>query len=190
MKNAKSKYTHYVKDKMWTKTKNFKDVKKESDIVILNSKIDCLEALLARTTGGNHNSSSDTNSNNTNSARSGCKITAPKQGEPWTKTVNGKVFNFCEFHNFWTTQHKSNNCHNGLKLQKQLTQCGDPQLEINLATTENDWPHSFRVLFAPGLSLKDGTTVDISDVLDDDEIISNVATTDQNTHISTVNSVN
>ena len=53
MKNAKSKYTHYVKDNMWTKSKIIKDIKKDLEIVALNSKIHCLEVLLVKTTGGN-----------------------------------------------------------------------------------------------------------------------------------------
>ena len=35
MKNAKSKYTNYVKDKLWKKVPTLAGVKKESDIVAL-----------------------------------------------------------------------------------------------------------------------------------------------------------
>ena len=50
MKNTKLKYANYEQDKLWKETTTMTNIKKESDIVALNSKIDCLEALLAKST--------------------------------------------------------------------------------------------------------------------------------------------
>ena len=77
MKNAKAKYNHYVQNKLWLKTKTMTDIKKETDIVVLTTKIDQLEALLAQSAAP----STSTSSNNTNSC-SGWKITTPNKGEP------------------------------------------------------------------------------------------------------------
>lgn len=70
MKNAKSKHTHYVKDKMWTTKNTIKDVKKESEIVALNSKIKWLEALLTNTNGDNPNFHTNSKQNNQDNLQS------------------------------------------------------------------------------------------------------------------------
>ena len=51
---------------MQTKTKTIIDVKKESDIVDLNTKIDCLKALSTQTIGGHSNTHNKSNSKNQN----------------------------------------------------------------------------------------------------------------------------
>ena len=137
MKNAKSKYNHYVQDKLWNKTKMMTDIKKETDIVALTSKIDRLEALLAKSSSGSFESRSSstagTNSNN-HSSRTGWKITAPQKGEPWSKTVNGKFFHWCKYHNFWTSQHNSNNCRKGEQERTKSAAPSGPSLELNVAS--------------------------------------------------------
>ena len=185
MKNAKSKYIHYVKDKMWKKSKTIEDVKKESDIVALTSKIDRLEALLARSSESNSNSQSS--SSNQNNSRSGWKVTGPKQGEPWTKTVNGKQFHWCKYHNFWTTQHNSKNCRKGLKLQENASSGDNAQLEINLATTEYDLPDSLRVLFTPGVSDNTGSDIPMDSLVEDnilDDLVCSDSTHNTNTLVN------
>ena len=141
MKNAKSKYNHYVQDKLWNKTKTMSDIKKETDIVALTSKIDRLEALLTKASSANSDSRSTPNYNsvsNSNGSRSGWKITAPLKGEPWSKTVNGKTFHWCKYHNFWTTQHNSNNCRKGEKERNQSNSANEPSLELNVASIGNE----------------------------------------------------
>ena len=131
MKNAKSKYNHYVQDKLWNKTKTMTDIKKETSIVALTSKIDCLEALLSKVSNNCPDSrhfSAPTSNSNSNSSRSGWKITAPQKGEPWSKTVNGKLFHWCKYHNLWTIQHNSNNCCKGEKERNQLNPTTEPSL--------------------------------------------------------------
>ena len=140
---------------MWTKTKTIEDVKKETDIVALNSKIDHLEALLAKGSNENSTTQKGFTSNNKSREHSSWKITAPKQGEPWSKVVNGKTFNWCKFHNFWSTQHNTKNCRKGLKIQGGTNSNQNPQLEINLAATDYDLPDSMRVLFTPVLRYMD-----------------------------------
>ena len=93
----------------------------------LNSKIDWLEAVLAKTNGNQ-----DSKPNNQNNSRSGWKITVPKQGEPWTKTVNGKESHWCKFHNFGITQHNLKNCRKGLKLQEDKSANSEPNLRLIL----------------------------------------------------------
>ena len=137
MKNAKAKYNHYTQDKLWLKTKTMTDIKKETDIVALTSKIDRLEALLAQSAASTSTSaptSQNSTSSNTSNSRSGWKITAPNKGEPWSKTVNGKLFNWCKYHRFWTTQHTSNNCRKGEKERTQTTTASAPSLELNVAS--------------------------------------------------------
>ena len=82
MNNAKSKYANYVQDKLWKIPKTMADIKKESDIVVLNSKIDHLEALLAKSNfnGGSTQDSAFSNTNKRNN-KTGWKIEAPKTGE-------------------------------------------------------------------------------------------------------------
>ena len=67
------------------------DIKKKSDIVALNSKIDQLDALLAKSnySNGTSNKSGSFNNGKQNN-KTGWKIDGPKSGEPWTKTVNGQ----------------------------------------------------------------------------------------------------
>ena len=138
MKNAKSKYNHYVQDKLWLKSKTITDVKKETDIVALNTKTDRLEALLAQSAASSSVSHSkvshQSSSTNNNNSRSGWKITAPAKGEPWSKNVNGKLFNWCKYHRFWTTQHNSNNCRKGEKERNQTDSNTSPSLELNVAS--------------------------------------------------------
>ena len=135
MKNAKSKYNHYVQDKLWNKNKTMTDIKKETDIIALNSKIDRLEALLAKTSANSSNShSSSVPNSNSNNSRTGWKITAPQKGDPWSKTVNGKLFHWCKYHNFWSTQHNSNNCRKGEKERTQTNSTTEPSLELNIAS--------------------------------------------------------
>ena len=178
MKNAKSKYAHYVQDKLWKKSQTIEDIKKESDIVALTSKIDRLEALLARSTNGSSSQQPQSSSNQSGNSRSGWKITGPKPGEPWSKTVNGKEFHWCKYHNFWTTQHNTKNCRKGLKLQENTTSGNNAQLEINLATTEYDLPDSLRVLFTPGLKTHNGTDV-LVDSITDDSILDDLVCSDK-----------
>ena len=141
MKNAKSKYNHYVQDKLWNTTTTMTDIKKETDIVALNSKIDRLKALLTKVSSTTPESRPAPNSNSSstsNSSRSGWKIIAPQKGEPWSKTVNGKIFHWCKYHNFWLTQHNSNNYCKGEKERNQSNSAPEPSLELNVASIGNE----------------------------------------------------
>ena len=103
------------------------------DIVALTTKIDRLEALLTQSAAP----STSTSSKNMRS-RSGWKITAPNKGEPWSKTVNGKLFNWCKYHRFWTMQHNSNNYCKGEQERTQTDTVSAPSLELNVASLGTD----------------------------------------------------
>ena len=115
MKNAKSKYTHNIKDNMWTKSKITEDNKKDLEIAALNSKINFLEALLVKTTRGNSTLKNNSDFNKKITARTCWKLVRPTQGKQWTQRVNGNKFHWYKYHN-------SSNYHKGLKLQEQNNQ--------------------------------------------------------------------
>lgn len=166
MKNAKSKYNHYVQDKLWNKKTTMTDIKKETDIVALTSKIDRLEALLAKTSATSSNSHSSSSSNsNSNSSRTGWKITAPQKGDPWSKTVNGKLFHWCKYHNFWSTQHNSNNCRKGEKERSQTNPTTEPSLELNVASLGTELYPDATINLASG-DYSDATHCDFDTALD------------------------
>ena len=135
MTSCKTKYSNYVADGLWRSSKKTKkDLEKDSEIVALNRKIDKLEQLLL----AQKNDSSNNQGNKTS-----WKIVAPKSGEAWTVDKNGKTWNWCKYHKYWTTGHKTDNC---CKCESEqsggtTTQNGgnnNPSLALNLAALDDE----------------------------------------------------
>ena len=57
-----------------------------------------------------------------------------------------------------------------------------PQLEINLTSTEYDLPNELRVMFTTGLSTVDGTTSDLSTIKDEDRVFDPFVTSHNDTN--------
>ena len=129
-----NKYTNFVADGLWKSgEKSKKDLEKTSEIVALNTRFDNLEKLLM----AKHNDKPTQQP-----AKSGWKVTPPKPGEPWTITKNNKVWNWCKYHQYWTTGHKTDNCRKG-EAERNGTPNGgqnrnNPSLALNLAALENE----------------------------------------------------
>ena len=136
MTSCKNKYTNYVADGLWRSSKKTKyELEKDSEIVALNSKIDKLEQLLY--------AQSNDKSKSQNSDKPSWKTTAPKSGEPWTIEKNGKTWNWCKYHKYWTTGHKSDNCRKG-ESERAATSgnqnggTGAPSLTLNMAALDDE----------------------------------------------------
>lgn len=56
------------------------------------------------------------------------KLKAPKAGEPKSKTIEGKKYHWCPYHQMWTL-HKPEDC------KKKPTTTGTPSLEVRRALT-------------------------------------------------------
>ena len=135
MTNCTNKYVNYVTDGLWhSSTKTKKDLEKETEIVALNSRFDNLEKLLlAQSNGKSKGQSGD---------KTGWKYTAPESGKPQSIERNGKTWNWCKHHGYWTTGHKSENCRKGLAASNPPSNepngGTNPSLTLNLAAIEDN----------------------------------------------------
>ena len=136
MTSCKNKYSNYMADGLWKSTrKTKKDLEKDSEIVALTSKIDRLEQLLFAKKN-DYPSGQD--------SQPSWKTVAPKSGESWPKEKNGKTWNWCKYHKYWTTGHKTDNCRKG-EAERSGTvptnQTGggtNPSLTLNLASLDDE----------------------------------------------------
>ena len=66
----------------------------------------------------------------------------PISGEYWTKEKNGRTWNWCKCHEYWTATHNSNNClmqHDTSTNNTDRTKSSDKKsLKINLASVDSD----------------------------------------------------
>ena len=104
MRNARIKYNSLVNDGLWKKVKTTEDLKKDSEIVALTATVKELKAFMAN---------SKQNNNGNRNANSGWRNKPPADKEPTTITKNGKTYNWCIHHKFWTQTHTSDTCRKG-----------------------------------------------------------------------------
>ena len=84
MTSCKNKYGNYVADGLWRSSqKTKKDLKKETEIVALNSRFDNFEKLLLAQTNTKHKGQSGD--------KTGWKFTPPESSKPWSVERNGKT---------------------------------------------------------------------------------------------------
>ena len=135
MTSCKNKYGNYVADGLWRSSqKTKKDLEKETEIVALNSCFDNLEKLLLAQNNGKPKGQ--------NGEKTGWKFTPLESGKTWTIEQNGKTWNWCKHHGYWTTGHKTDNCHKGLAALNQPPNesngGNNPALTLNLAAVEDN----------------------------------------------------
>ena len=127
MKNAKIKYNSMVSDGIWKKVKTAEDLKKDSEIVALTASVKELKALVANSK----------DSNNNRNANSGWRNKPPASNQPTTITKNGKTYNWCKHHKFWTQTHTSETCRKG-NTENDNTETSSTAQQLTLKLAEHD----------------------------------------------------
>ena len=148
MKNAKSKYNSLMKDNLWdAKVQTADDIKKETQIAALTSKLENLEVLLA-TQSKAFTTFRDNNSNKSNpQSQKSWRNTPPASGKPETILRNGKSYYWCEKHGFWSPSHGTADCNKGKK-DSNSTQPAQSEVSINFADQSIQIPNDYGIMLA------------------------------------------
>jgi hypothetical protein len=131
MQHARNKYVALRDEGRWNSLS-----KEDTKLVAMQAELKCLKSSQGqfRERPNNFKRPPFSNKPRPDKGYPAWKRTPPKDGEPHTKTVDGKLFHWCPNHKMWAAHHPSE-CYKGPRPGNQPNPGKKPRLKLALANT-------------------------------------------------------